>query len=941
MPKFLAFLLLLSLSAPLTRAGGSENLYLEALVDFERHANTIWTTATHANAPASTGYWGDGKSEGNGGIRGIGGVAISEAVLVRAFPAATNRTERLGRIRQALEYAAQTHQTGPNVCVDNKKWGYGWQTALWAGSMGFACMLVETELPDATAQMVKRAVADEATYRAGIAPASGYVGDTKSEENGWNANVLALAAAWLTNDTRNATWLTAAKKYLANTYTTADSINGPLGPWITTTTLYPDYSLENHGFYHPTYQMVGGMSMGDSLLMARLANPAVAAELKPFAEHNVLKVWTNLNRLVLDSGELAYPSGLDWELHGFEHNSYLAWLATHFNDPLARYADSQLARMVRYRQIVNKYGRFVGESVNNGFFREAVEARRTAFAYLHWLNAAHPSGQATPPWPEVAHGSQVKIISQRSPSAFFSLSYGAKILGLIELAAESIPTNAFMSTPCSPAMIGLGAQGNPTAAQLVAFSTNATGFDAEIDLTNGSNGSTRVLVRSSGESVAIVEVPLNAVSISTGAGSFTSGIENDPLTGGSRRLEWTGGSVYITNRSGVVRNVTNDWVCVAGRYGMAAGPVGYFRYQAASAYNRSGGAEDSLQFVTQDQLGPRYAVWFPGRSAAQTASEAEKITWSVTNGVARLTFPGASGAIELLQVSLPAEAAYRPYPLPVQSVSASSSQSAYPVTNAVDTRQDTFWVSQYGPTNRTEHIKVDFPSLSAVSDFYVYPRTVNGGYGPGTVRLVLDVTSEIASGTAPTTGRTVYTGDMSALSPLKITLDRPELASNAVLVVTSAYDRGVLTNNARNVQVLEFAVLERARPGTVDHWLLASLGTAQANNPAVSSLTSDPDTDGVPNLLEFAVGGDPTIPDSTKGRMLPAPASAGLVALLHTQRRDLLGIQVRFERSSDLRTWESATPSSQQEITSTPATRTLKSTFPTSETPTFYRLTVR
>ncbi len=111
--------------------------------------------------------------------------------------------------------------------------------------------------------------------------------------------------------------------------------------------------------------------------MARLCDTNIAAELLPFAEHNVLTVWTtNLAPMLLDSGEFAYPSGLDWELHDYEQNSYVAWIAAHFNDPLARRADGQLAQLVRYRQLVNGNGSFIGSS-GGGFYREAVEARYT------------------------------------------------------------------------------------------------------------------------------------------------------------------------------------------------------------------------------------------------------------------------------------------------------------------------------------------------------------------------------------------------------------------------------------------------------------------------------------------------------------------------------------------------------------------------------------
>jgi hypothetical protein len=282
----------------------SQGTYLQCLTNFETYAESIWHTASYSNAPADAGYWGDGASSGNGGIRGNGGVALAYAVLAEAYPGDPKLVTRLSRIRQALNYNAGAHVTGTNVCTDGHQWGWSsasstdWQTPLWTGSMGLACLLVQNQLPASTVQAVQQVVASEATHRASIAPASGYVSDTKAEENGWDSNVLALGAAWLSSNTNAALWLTAAKKYLANTYTVANTNGDPLSSWISTVTLYPDFALENHGFYHPTYQMVAGMSMGDSLLMAQLANPTVATQLQVFAEHNVLNVWSNENHLV-------------------------------------------------------------------------------------------------------------------------------------------------------------------------------------------------------------------------------------------------------------------------------------------------------------------------------------------------------------------------------------------------------------------------------------------------------------------------------------------------------------------------------------------------------------------------------------------------------------------------------------------------------------------
>ncbi len=286
----------------------SQQTYLDCLRDFEPYAERNWHTATYSNAPADAGYFGEGVS-GEGGIRTSCGIALAYAVLAKAFPDATNRAVRLERVRQALNFAAHTHVSGANVCSNRKRWGHEWQSAYWAGHMGIACLVVQADLPADTIRAVQRAVADEANYRARIPPESGYVYDTKAEENAWNSHVVALAAAWMSTNTNAPLWLASAKQYLVNTHTVANTNGDPLASWVTTVTHYPDFALENHAFYHPGYKACSGEMVGDSWLMALLANPAVAAELEPFAAHNVLAAWTNYTYLLLDSGEMALSRG--------------------------------------------------------------------------------------------------------------------------------------------------------------------------------------------------------------------------------------------------------------------------------------------------------------------------------------------------------------------------------------------------------------------------------------------------------------------------------------------------------------------------------------------------------------------------------------------------------------------------------------------------------
>jgi hypothetical protein len=905
--------------------------YLQCLVDFQRYAETVWHSATYVNSPPDSGYFGSGDSTSNNGIRADLGVAVAYAVLAQAYPDDPNRPAWIARIRQGLNYGANTHRSGTNICVDGLQWGHDWGSAMLTGHMGLACVLAQADLPATTVQACQRAIADEATYRAGIAPGSGYVGDTRAEDNAWDSNGLTIAAAWMASDTNAPLWLTDAKKYLANSYTVANTNGDPLASWITTVTLYPSFALENHGFYHPTYQMVAGMSLGDSLLMARLANPSVAAELQPFAEHNVLQVWTNLQHLVLDSGEFAYPSGLDWELHDYEQNSYVTWLATHFNDPLARWEDSQLAQLARYRQLVNGDGSFVGPS-SGGFFREAVEAYRTAVAWLHWAHADYTNGPSATPGPTFEYLPDVKIIAQRGPSGFVSLSYGARIMAVIEPSAVSVPTNAYVTTPRQPGLIGLGALGNSTAARLVNLTTNAGGFQAELQLTNGANGTTEVYVSCNEQSIAIVEVPWPTVGVyGSSAGSFCVGIENDPLIGGSRLLEWAGGVTNVLNRSGIAFNITNNWVCVAGHYGLAAGPAGCFSYQAAASYNRAGAAQDTLQFMPQAPLSPRYAVWFPGQAASQTASNATLINWTVSAANCLLTFPGSTGTVSQISALLPPPPPpYPPYLLPIGSVTGSSWQAGFPPTNAVDGNLANFWVS-YGTSSgqgpapsHPEWVQVSFPRQVAVSEFQIYPRSDNGGYGPKDIQMLLD-------------NILVYQGTMAPTSMLDLRLSPPVNATNAELLITSAYDRGGSTN-PRNVQVDEMSFFERAMPGSYGDWALHTFTDAQLSDPTLGAATADPDHDGAPNLVEFAMGGSPLVADATNMALQPLNSPPDSFAFAFRERKNLGDVQRRFESSTDLVSWAEVTPSNLVTLSNMPDVYLRAAVFPARDAAAFFRL---
>jgi hypothetical protein len=435
------------------------------------------------------------------------------------------------------------------------------------------------------------------------------------------------------HDPRAKKWLRMAKSYLVNTYTVPADTSGALKKWITTQTLFPSFALENHGFYHPDYQMVAGMSLGDSYLMASMLDPKVAKEIKPFAEHNVVHVWQFLKGIILDSGELAFPSGLDWSLHSFEHVSYLAWMARHFKEPQAAWAEPRLTKQILYRQAVNGDGRFVGESCPDGFYREAVEARRIAVAYLQDQIAGYPAVKGAKPPDFVKHYAGVGLIIQRSDNTLTTVSYGPKTMALVYPLNGLNAGQRFIISPNTSTLIG--GSGNT---RLINFKKTRKGFYAELKLHSRQGRKSRMIVESTPDAVVFLEIPSDSSTLPLGEWLLTA-VENDPLTGGQRTLLWKDHSMILKGRSGeATASISSGWINVDNWMGFVVPSGGNLMYRAAAKYNRNGAAEDDVLFKPDAPHQPRAVIVLPGKDAAATAKVMKRVKWKLTRKKCKLFF---------------------------------------------------------------------------------------------------------------------------------------------------------------------------------------------------------------------------------------------------------------------------------------------------------------
>ena len=232
---------------------------------------------------------------------------------------------------------------------------------------------------------------------------------------------------------------------------------------------------------------------------------------------------------------------------------------------------------------------------------------------------------------------------------------------------------------------------------------------------------------------------------------------------------------------------------------------------------------------------------------------------------------------------------------------------------------------------------VSFQRRVAVSEFQVVPRSDNGGYGPSSIQLVLNVTNAIPASGIPASGSNVFAGAMAATSPLDVKLSQPVYATNAVLVITGSYDRGS-TNAPRNTQVVELTLFERALPGTFGDWAVRRFNDAQLADESISGPFADGDSDGAVNLLEFVTGSDPLVADPANFKLAISPAPASQFGFRFRERKNLADVLRQFVSSSNLTSWNSTMPISVVPVLDFGETQLLEATFTASPGRNFFRI---
>jgi len=371
---------------------------LDMLVDFTKYVTSIYTEANQNNQSVKTGYF----KANNAGMSNEDGVRTNaDMSMICAFvyrygtekeyqlPVGITYDSLKKMSLSALRYAYSTHKSNRlQTCTDNKYWGLCWESSLWTESIAFAAYFLGKDLTAADWMYIKKVLEAEADYDLDRKVPTGYIGDTKAEENGWETNVLAAACSLMPDHPHARLWYDKMREFAFHCLTVAaDSkdttpVDGiPAYKWYHGQNLYDDYTLQNHNFFHTNYQSVIIQELAESILILRMMGKDHFPVSQTLLWHQKDMFDNVIKYFALPDGELAMPNGSDWSMLTYDQMPSFAAIATLFGDGDALMMEMAALRNTYERQQTTRDGSWMLRP-DIGARRMGVTAHRVMMTYL-------------------------------------------------------------------------------------------------------------------------------------------------------------------------------------------------------------------------------------------------------------------------------------------------------------------------------------------------------------------------------------------------------------------------------------------------------------------------------------------------------------------------------------------------------------------------------
>ncbi len=316
---------------------------------------------------------------------------------------------------QSLVFAYSTHKANRlKVCKDNDYWGstgtsdYTWESSLWAMSVAYSAYFQWDKLSETQKGYIYAMLKAECNYELERSIPTGYASDSKAEENGWEADVLAATLGLFPDDELAPRWFARLREFAINSYSHyADATDlTVIDPDYDNTTvadlyrgknLYDDYTLQNHNLFHTSYQNVVMQELGEAALALKMFQLGTTGEEKWKTNalmHNNQEVMDEvLNWLALADGELAMPNGNDWSLFLFDQITSYSTMACFLRDANALMLENMAYKYIKARQTTTGDGSWL-LNADVGARRMGVEAHRVMMTWL--MHEMMPTAGLTP-----------------------------------------------------------------------------------------------------------------------------------------------------------------------------------------------------------------------------------------------------------------------------------------------------------------------------------------------------------------------------------------------------------------------------------------------------------------------------------------------------------------------------------------------------------------
>ncbi len=374
--------------------------------------------------------------------RGNGDVCIAYAVLLTELPdrevfspKKIKRSVMIDHARRAIRSVALANKTCTHPDATNSnQWGGRdggdrghWQSGLETEHWVVAAHLLSEHLDADTKALVRQVATAEADLCIKKIPPA-RPGNTAADDCCWNAGLLGVCAAIYADDPRAVKWDEWAKRWALNTEArepdrkSTRMVDGkPLGEWLVSTQVFPDLTLENHGFWDLPYQ-VSFAALSEPIVAYAMCGREIPESFYLNAQEEGEEV---LKWLVLRDGDLLCPQGLDWAERDVQHQWAFAELSTLIGLPWARAAEARCLRTLLQRQAA--FGDGSLHALDFGYQTDLANC--WAYSYLLHKYFGKPGGNSTSF--EEPRGSKlfpyVSTAVYRSPDMVSSVSwYGAR-----------------------------------------------------------------------------------------------------------------------------------------------------------------------------------------------------------------------------------------------------------------------------------------------------------------------------------------------------------------------------------------------------------------------------------------------------------------------------------------------------------------------------------